>query len=157
MPVKPSNTPPMGMFLAYIAVLPMVVGAVALWIAPESQAFLILPLTLFWGASILMFLAGVRRGVSFRTPGGPRMTQITMMLFLFAVGFVAIVATLWAYLTTAAVLEIAGFVSLAVLDPIAARSGDAPLFFARLRPLQMTIPVVMLVAVVVYMARSPLF
>lgn len=43
-------------------------------------------------------------------------------------------------------LLLAGYVSLAVLDPWAARQGEAPPFFARLRPAQMAIPVACLAA-----------
>ena len=154
---EPAETPPMGVFFAYIAMLPLVVGVLTIWFAPEAQSFLAFNLTLFWGAAILMFLAGVRRGVSFRTPGGARLTQVATMLWLYAAGFASLVATIWAYPTTAAVLQFLGYLSLAVLDPIAARNGDAPLFFARLRPLQMAIPIVMLIALIVYIRQNPIF
>ena len=154
---EPAQTPPMGVLFAYIAMLPLVIGVLAIWFAPEAQSFLAFNLTLFWGAAILMFLAGVRRGVSFRTPGGPHVGQIATMLWLYVLGFASLVATIWAYPMTAAVLQLAGYVSLAVLDPMAARSGDAPLFFARLRPMQMAIPIVMLIALMVYIRQNPLF
>ncbi len=152
-----AETPPMGMVFAYAAMLPLVVGVLAIWFAPDAQSFLAFNLTLFWGAAILMFLAGVRRGVSFRTPGGPHASQLASMLWLFFLGFAALVATIWAYPMTAASLELAGYVSLAILDPMAARSGDAPLFFARLRPVQMAIPIIMLIALMVYIRQNPIF
>ena len=114
-------------------------------------------MTLLWGAAILTFLAGARRGVSFRQPGGPTLSQLLTMLWVFCLGFGAIVATVWAYTLTATALEIVGYLSLAVLDPIAARNGEAPLFFASLRPIQMTIPIVALLALGVYVWQSPLF
>ena len=76
---------------------------------------------------------------------------------VFCLGFGAIVATVWAYTLTATALEIVGYLSLAVLDPIAAKNGEAPLFFASLRPIQMTIPIVALLALGVYVWQSPLF
>ena len=154
---EPAETPPMGVFFAYVAMLPLVVGVLAIWFAPDAQSFLAFNLTLFWGAAILMFLAGVRRGVSFRTPSGPHLNQLAMMLWLYCLGFAALVATIWAYPMTAAALELAGYVSLAILDPIAARCGDAPLFFAKLRPVQMAIPIVMLIALMVYIQQNPIF
>ncbi len=154
---EPAETPPMGIFFATIAMLPLVIGVLAIWFAPDAQSFLAFNLTLFWGAAILMFLAGVRRGVSFRTPGGPHVTQVAMMLWLYVVGFASLVATIWAYPMTAAALQLAGYVSLAVLDPLAARNGDAPLFFARLRPVQMAIPIVMLIALMIYIQQNPIF
>ncbi|WP_156311811.1 hypothetical protein [Methylobacterium platani] len=44
----------------------------------------------------------------------------------------------------AAVLLIAGFGLVAVLDPVAARRGETPLFFARLRPVQRPLAIVSL-------------
>ena len=44
------------------------------------------------------------------------------------------------------VLLLVGFGAIAVLDPIAARRGEAPLFFARLRPVQIPIALLSLAA-----------
>ena len=152
---EPAKTPPMGLAFAYLAMVPLVLGTLALWFAPEAQSFLALNLTLFWGAAIVIFLSGVRRGVSFRTPGGPTFAQIAMMLWLFVAGFVSLIATIWAYPLTATLIEIAGFASLAVLDPIAAKRAEAPLFFERLRPAQMAIPIICLIAVAAFVWQSP--
>ncbi|MBP0616550.1 DUF3429 domain-containing protein [Jiella mangrovi] len=154
---EPAEPPPLGAALAFLAMLPIAAGAVYLWIGSEAQSFLTVNLTLLWAAAILTFLAGVRRGVSFRQPGGPTLTQLVTMLWLFGLGFAAIVETVWAYTLTATVLAISGFVSLAILDPIAARNGEAPLFFASLRPIQMGIPIVALIALGAYVWQSPLF
>ncbi|TFF25025.1 DUF3429 family protein [Jiella endophytica] len=154
---EPAEPPPVGALLAFAAMLPIAAGAIYLWLGGEAQAFLSVNLTLLWGAAILAFLAGVRRGVSFRQPGGPTLSQLVAMLWLFGLGFAAIVETVWAYTLTATALEIVGFLSLAVLDPIAARNGEAPLFFASLRPIQMAIPIAALVALGAYVWQSPLF
>jgi hypothetical protein len=109
--------------------------------------------TILWGCAILTFLAGVRRGVSFRTPGGATFAQIATMLWLFLIGL----AALWAFVLgggqraagatfASLALLLVGYVSLGVLDPLAARRGEAPLFFARLRPVQMLIPLASLAA-----------
>ena len=152
---EPAKTPPASIFFAYIAMLPLAAGAIFLWFAPEAQAFLVLNLVLFWGASILTFLAGVRRGVSFRTPSGPTIAQLAMMLWLFVLGFVALVATVWGFPLLASLIELAGYVSLAILDPVAAAKGEAPLFFERLRPVQMAIPILSLIAIAVFIWQSP--
>ena len=154
---EPAAPPPVGALLAFAAMLPIAAGAVYLWIGGEAQSFLTVNMTLLWGASILTFLAGVRRGVSFRQSGGPTLSQLVTMLWLYGLGFVAIVETVWAYTLTATGLEILGFLSLAILDPIAAKKGEAPLFFAALRPIQMAIPIVALIALGAYVWRSPLF
>ncbi|ORE97307.1 DUF3429 domain-containing protein [Aurantimonas sp. 22II-16-19i] len=154
---EPAEPPPIGALLAFGAMLPIAAGAIYLWIGGEAQSFLTVNMTLLWGAAILTFLAGARRGVSFRQPGGPTLSQLVTMLWVFGLGFGAIVATVWAYTLTATALEIVGYLSLAVLDPIAAKNGEAPLFFASLRPIQMTIPIVALLALGVYVWQSPLF
>ena len=71
---------------------------------------------------------GVRRGVSFRTPAGPRFAQIATMLWLFMLGLTALAAlpgpALPGIITP--ILLIIGYLSVAILDPIAARRGEAP-------------------------------
>ena len=95
-----------------------------------------------WGAAILAFLAGVRRGLSFRTPGGERPAQIMTVIYLYLLAIGALLVPL----PMALALLVMGFVSLGILDPGAARRQEAPLFFARLRPLQMAVPVCSLAA-----------
>lgn len=125
-------------FLGYGAVAPvaiLVVGALAL---EGAFAALSRQLAVLWGAAILIFLAGVRRGLSFRTPGGARAIQIATMAWYFAVGLAAALASLATTLPWLGPgLATLGFASLLLLDPAAARREEAPLFFERLRPLQM--------------------
>ena len=86
----------------------------------------------------------MRRNLSFRTPGGPRLTQIAMMLWLFLAGLGALLAPP----TLALGLLLAGYGSPDGARPasIAARRAEAPLYFARLRPPQMAIAVASLAA-----------
>ena len=139
--------------------VPFALGAVCSWVAAGPWRVAIMDATILWGCAILTFLAGVRRGVSFRTPGGVTFAQIGTMLWLFLIGL----AALWVFVlgggqravgaTLASLaLLLVGYVSLAILDPLAARSGEAPLFFARLRPIQMLTPVASLAALVVLRA-----
>jgi Protein of unknown function (DUF3429) len=86
-----------------------------------------------WAAAIVLFLSGVRRGLSFRTEGGPRWTQLAMMLWLFCGGLAAMLLPVEPGLGLLLALSL----SLAVLDPLAARTGEVPLYFRRLRPAQM--------------------
>jgi hypothetical protein len=51
---------------------------------------------------------------------------------------------------TALVLLIVGYASVAILDPIAARRQEVPAHFARLRPLQMGIGILALLAMLVW-------
>ena len=70
------------------------------------------------------------------------------MLWLFCLGFTAIVLTALALPVAAAILLLAGYLSLEILDPIAARKLEAPLYFARLRPAQMAIPIACLLVTI---------
>ena len=146
---EPAETPWLGVFFGYIAMVPFVAGVLVFTLAAEPWRGAALTITLFWGCSILCFLAGVRRGVSFRTPGGATAGQISTMLWLFCLGFAAVVLTALALPVLAALVLVTGYLSLQVLDPIAARKLEAPLYFARLRPVQMAIPVLCLLATVV--------
>ena len=137
-----SAVPLDGLVLGYGPMLPFPAAVLALLLAPAPWAAAALALVVLWGAAILMFLGGVRRGLSFRTPGGPRASQLAMMLWLFLAGLGAMVApAAWAL-----ALLLAGYASLMVLDPVAARREEAPLYFARLRPPQMAVASVSLAA-----------
>ena len=129
-----------GLILGWGPVLPFPVAVVGVLVGWPALALLALHLAVLWGAAILCFLAGVRRGLSFRTEGGPRAVQIVTMIVLFLAGLLALVLPLH----VAAGLLAAGYLALAVLDPVAARRGEVPLYFARLRPGQMGLAAVSL-------------
>ena len=120
-----------GLIFGWVAMVPLLACAVAAWL-PEVSG-LALEAGRLWGAAIAVFLSGVRRGLSFRTEGGPRWTQLAMMLWLFCGGLAAVLLPLGPALW----LLLALYLSLAVLDPLAATAGEAPLYFRRLRPPQM--------------------
>lgn len=103
-----------------------------------------------WAAAILIFLAGVVRGLSFFTAGGPRLGQVLMMLWRFLCGLVALAAPP----TLAFLILAAGYLSVPIYDVTAARQGSAPRYFARLRPPQMAIAVLGLVLLFLAAAQS---
>lgn len=153
---EPRETPWLSVVLGYGPMLPFVAGAAAAWWQRGMWDELILLATILYGAAILLFLSGVRRGVSFRTEGGPTVVQIATMLGLFCLGLGALLTVvILGNRVIALDLLIAGFVAIAILDPIAARRGEAPLFFARLRPLQIPIAVLSLVALLVLKLMAP--
>lgn len=86
-----------------------------------------------WGAALLLFFSGVRRGLSFRTEGGPKAAQLLVFALLFSAGL----SVLLMPLSWALGLLTLTFAWLGVEDTRAARRGEAPLYFARLRPWQM--------------------
>lgn len=117
------------------ALLPLL--ALAAWIVPALAGPAILAGQL-WAAAILLFLAGVRRGLSFFTEGGPRPGQVATSIWLFVLGLAGLAAPLG----PAFLLLILGYLSVALLDPPAARAGEAPAHFVRLRPPQMAVAIV---------------
>lgn len=139
----PATTPALSLLLGYgpAAVLP-VLGVLA-W-AGQGWA---LSLGRLWGAAILIFLAGVARGLSFFTDGGPRWPQIAATMWRFACGLVALLV----WLPGAFALLIAGYLGVALVDPWAARHGEAPRYFTRLRPPQMAMA---LAGLALLLARS---
>ncbi|SFV14994.1 Protein of unknown function [Methylobacterium sp. 174MFSha1.1] len=140
--------------LGFGPMLPFVAGAAASWTLGGEPGEAAVTLTLLWACAILLFFSGVRRGVSFRTEGGATVMQITTMLALFVLGFGALLAVALSRTGLAAGLLIAGYGAVALLDPVAARRGEAPLFFARLRPVQMPLAIASLAAILVLVARA---
>jgi len=144
---EPRAVPWLSIVFGYGPMLPFAAGALAAWGwrgAPLGDVAA--ALTILWGCAILLFLSGVRRGVSFRTEGGATVAQIATMIGLFSLGFAALVLATLDRAVPALVLLLLGFTAIAVLDPIAARRGEAPLFFARLRPVQIPIAILSLAA-----------
>ncbi|MCT8266457.1 DUF3429 domain-containing protein [Afifella sp. JA880] len=144
---EPARTPGLSIFLGYGAMLPITVGALAVLVLPDDAAEVVLSLTTIWGAVVLIFLGGVRRGLSFRTEAGPTITQLVMTFWLFGLGLVSL---LLGPGSGTLLLLLAGYVRLAIVDPLSARRGEAPLFFARLRPLQMLVPIASFVVLLLW-------
>ena len=140
-PEDPQAAPPwVSLFLAYAAMLPIVAGAASAVVA-AGPAGLIEHLTIVWSGAVLCFLAGVRRGLSFRQPGGPTVAQLATMLGLFVLGVSSLLSP-WPAVSL--VLQMLGYACMAVLDPEAARHEEVPRYFQRLRPPQMLVPIVSL-------------
>ena len=136
-----TRTPGLTLLLAYAAMLPIAAGAVTA-LAVDPGAFSgVERLTIGWAGAVLCFLAGLRRGLSFRQGEGATPAQLVTVLWLFLLGALAL-ASPWR--VASLVLLLVGYASMAVLDPAAARRREVPRYFARLRPAQMLIPIVSL-------------
>ena len=147
---EPRRVPWLSIVFGYGPMLPFLAGAAAAWgWRGEAWGDAALTLTLLWGCAILLFLSGVRRGLSFRTEGGARLTQVATMIGLFSLGFAALVLAVTDWTVAALSLLLLGFAAIAILDPIAARRGEAPLYFARLRPVQIPLALLGLAALLV--------
>ena len=101
--------PAMSLLLGYGPVLLIVVGTVASWAVDGSRRAFFAHLTIIWAATILAFLAGVRRGLSFRTRGGPAPAQIATMMVFFTLALLALVALAIDLPRVAAALLLVGY------------------------------------------------
>lgn len=111
-----------------------------------------LGLTIIWAALILAFVAGVRRGFGFGTPSASLAAELLTMATYYTLSGLALIAAWLGHLVIAVAFLAIGFVLVAVIDPIAARSGNAPRHFAALRAPQMAIAVLSLLAIVIRIA-----
>lgn len=138
-----TKAPATSVILGTAAMLPIVVGS-ALSLAVADLPALLIHAVILWAATVLCFLGGVRRGLSFRQNTGPTVRQLVTSLWLFVCGMGAI-ATPWPALSLA--LLLVGYGSVAILDPLAARRAEVPRYFAHFRPWQMAFPILGLLLV----------
>ena len=134
---RPEPISALNLVLGYgpVGVLPLI--AIVAAALPPKPAYGTLLIGQFWGAAILIFIAGVRRGLSFARAGESLREQVGAALGLFAFGFGALIAPIG----PAFLLLILGYALAGILDRRAARVGTAPVFFARLRPIQAVVAV----------------
>ena len=144
MPDPREPIPPLSLLFAYGPALLILALGTGGWLLPPAWQPFAVAGGWLWSTAILLFLAGVTRGLSFFTAGGPRPAQVGFMLWLFIAGFGAMLVPLRIGL----VLLAAGYASIAFYDPRAARAGRAPTYFARLRPPQMAIAVAALLLLI---------
>lgn len=142
-----THTPVISLLLAYSAMPPTAAGAIAAWAIRPAKAAVVARLTIGWAGAILCFLAGVRRGLSFRQKGGSTAAQLASMFWLFVLGAAALLSP---RRMPALVLLLLGYASETVLGPVAAERDEAPRYFARLRPVQMLIPIGSLAALLLW-------
>ncbi len=136
-----SDVPALSILLGYGPMVPFVVGAATACATQGALKDIAILFTVIWAGSILSFLAGVRRGLSFRTEGGPTIMQIASMFVLFVLALLSILSAVLGKMIIAIGLLLAGYILIFILDPRAAKMGEAPLFFARLRRPQMAIAI----------------
>jgi hypothetical protein len=131
------------LFLGTAALVPVAGAAVDVWLF-RPGAGVVAALASLWSGALLVFFAGVRRGLTFSEAGGGRPLELASMLWLFAIGMAAI-------LLQSALLGAVGFASVGVLDALSARKAEAPAYFKVFRPVQMTLAAAALLAIFVRM------
>ena len=145
----PPRIPLTSLIFGYGPVIPLPIAAVMAWTLPPPVPTVVMWLAIWWAASILIFLAGVRRGLGFRGDAETAAGPLIAMIWLFLMGAGALVCP--TPLMSLVLLAI-GYASVAILDPIAARTGGAPPHFARLRPPQMGVAMIGLIGLILYHA-----
>lgn len=120
--------------LGFGPMLPLLAAGIAVWVLPGGWPILAVQLTIIWAALLLAFLGGVRRGFGFAAAPADRIVEITAAAAYLGI---ALLALLVPRASIALALLAAGFALAALLDRRAARSGNAPAWFAKLRPPQL--------------------
>ncbi len=123
----------------YGPMAPFVVAAIGAWTLPPPWPSAVTGLAIIWGGAILVFLAGVRRGFGFGDAKASTTHEIVAMIVYFTLGGLSLVFASGSQPVVALVVQLVGYGLVPVLDRRAAFAGDAPAYFARLRPPQMAI------------------
>jgi hypothetical protein len=131
-----ATTPTDGVILGYGPMIPLVMAALGAWILPDFYAYFAVQVAIIWGALILAFIAGVRRGYGFGSPRASTAVSIATSIGYFVLAGLGLVIGRPSHALLPLIL---GYVAAALLDRRAARAGDAPAFFATLRPVQLLI------------------
>jgi hypothetical protein len=112
-----------GLFLGSAALAPLVLAALAAWFAPDRWVGWVVTTAIVWSGALLVFFAGVRRGLTFSEISGAAPDEIISMIWIFGCGVLTL-------LTRSALISIPiailGFVSVGVLDAKAARHRKSP-------------------------------
>ena len=144
--------PFLSLVFGYGPVAPFVAAALGAWSLSAPWPGLLTQLAVIWGGIILVFVAGVRRGYGFGDPGASTVRAIATMLVYVVLGGLSLVFATIDLTVIALWVQVAGFIVVPLFDRNAAFTGDAPAYFARLRPPQMTIVVAALAALIARLA-----
>lgn len=125
-----------GLILGYGPMIPLVAAGAAAWMLPPPWPFVAVQLGIIWGALILAFIAGVRRGFGFGHAAASTRVEIATSIAYFVLAGLGLVI---GRPSMALMPLIIGYVLAALLDRRAAVAGNAPAFFATLRPRQLLI------------------
>ena len=126
-----SNRIPLdGKILGFGPMLPLVAAGLGAWVLPGSWPLLAIQCAVIWGALILAFVAGVRRGYGFGNSSASKPSEIAAALAYFSIAGLSLIVP---RASIALALLAAGHAFVALLDRRAGRRGNAPAYFATLR------------------------
>jgi hypothetical protein len=132
----------------YGPMVPLAAAAIGAWVLPQPWPAHAIGLAIIWGGLILAFVAGVRRGYGFGNAEASTLREIVTMIVYFVPAGLAVVCGSMGFWLAALVLLTIGYGLVIVLDRYGAARHDIPSHFARLRPTQMAIAVVALLAMI---------
>jgi hypothetical protein len=144
--------PFLSLVFGYGPVAPFAAAAVGAWTMPAPWPGLATRLAVIWGGIILVFVAGVRRGYGFGDSGASTFREIATMIVYVVLGGLSLVFASFGLPMVALWVQLASFIVVPIFDRKAAFTGDAPPYFARLRPPQMTIVILALAALIARLA-----
>ncbi len=130
--------------------LPLAFAALGAWLLPPPWPMLAVRLAIIWGAMILIFVAGVRRGFGFGNPRASTGVEIATMLAYFRAGGTGAGRAGRADRADAAVGRLCAG---AGTRHACGSGGNAPAHFAQLRWPQMGIAIVSVAALLFYVVR----
>ncbi len=130
------RVPVNSLVLGYGPMLPLVLGGAGAWLLPPPLELFAVQAVVLWAALILVFIAGVRRGFGFGNRRASTTVEIVTMTAYFLLGLAALIVPGFPAELT---LLLLGYTLVAWLDTRAAKTGNAPAHFARLRIPQMLI------------------
>ena len=114
----------------YVGLVPLIAGAIAVWTSEVAEVGVVAEAMLFYSATVLSFLGGVRWGLALNNPRSARMaSSLTIGIFPPLVAWVMLLIDLqWGLLGTAV-----AFALMYGSDLFAAKEGTAPPWYPTLR------------------------
>jgi len=119
-----------GKILGFGPMLPLVAAGIGAWVLPGRWPLDAVRYAIIWGALILAFVAGVRRGYGFGNPAASKPNEIAAAMAYFSIAGLSLIVP---RASIALALLAAGYAFVALLDRRAGRRGNAPAYFATLR------------------------
>ena len=127
---KEQKIPSAAQGFGYVGLVPLIAGAIAVWTSEVSEVGVVAEAMLFYSATVLSFLGGVRWGMALNNPRSARMaSSLTIGIFPPLVAWVMLLIDLqWGLLGTAV-----AFGLMYASDLFAAKEGTAPAWYPTLR------------------------
>lgn len=132
-----ASIPTLSLVFGFGPMLPLAAAALGAWLLPPPWPLYAVNCAIVWGALVLSFIAGVRRGFGFGSERASTLAEIVVMLIYFVIAGVSLLVAP----RSALALLTGGYALVGLLDHVGAKRGNVPLHFARLRPWQALIAV----------------